>query len=64
MIDVYQRQFRHEIKQRLWDLYRLPHAYLSHEFSYWTKRLIQRLFANQVPDCECLEPVDYDSLWT
>lgn len=64
IMDVYHKSHRQEIKQLLWELYRLPHAYLSQEFSYWTKRLINRLFANQIPESVCFEPVAYDELWT
>lgn len=64
MIDVYQPQHRAEVKTRIWSLYSVPHAYLSPEFTYWTKRLIKRLFANHVPDCDLVLEVEYDPMWS
>lgn len=46
LIEVYHPSYRSEIKQRLWNLYVLPHAYLTQEYTYWTKRLIKRLYSN------------------
>lgn len=63
MIDVYLPQYREEVKAKIWKLYVLPHAYLSPEFTYWTKRLIKRLYANHVPDCE-IQQDNYDPLWS
>ena len=32
------------IRDMVWQIYRLPHCYLSAEFSFWSKRLLTRLF--------------------
>ena len=64
IIDAYQLQNREEIKTRIWSLYKLPHAYLSHEFTYWTKRLIKRLYSNQIPDCPFKFQFETDPNWS
>jgi hypothetical protein len=32
------------IRESIWKLYTLPHNYLTREFSYWSKRLLWKLY--------------------
>jgi len=52
------------IKKRLWQLFALPHAYLSHEFTYWTKRLTRTLFGHYGPEWTTNQSyVEPDKFW-
>ena len=55
----------------LWAFMCLPHGYLTHEVTYWTKRIIARIYGTTLPDflrqpdptCGAYVP-KYDFVWS
>jgi len=39
-----------KLMDTLWTFICLPHGYLTHELTYWTKRIIHRIYGPSLPD--------------
>ena len=50
-LDLYleTNELPHRLMDSLWELVCLPHGYLSPEFLFWVKRLINRLYGQRLP---------------
>ena len=50
-IDLYREsELTQNLMDSIWELVCLPHGYLSAEFLYWVKRLINRLYGQRLPN--------------